>query len=150
MTPNASVPKAVRPDEDLGRSVAKTLWVDKAQGGVIPRDVFVDTRPVSALSVDRMDHAPRSEMARIAREREARREGNRRFRGWALVRSDKAGQNGRTVRATPRCDNPYHTDIRLPVPADAWKEVKQEKRAHGQELADFARWESAPQEEPTP
>lgn len=150
MTANAPVPKAVKDDEDLGRSVAKTLWADKAQRGVIPRDVFVDTRPVSALSVDRMDHTPRGEMARIARAREARREGERHFRGWALVRSDRAGQNGRTVKATPRCDNPFHTDIRLPVAADAWKEVKQEKRAHGQELADFARWEPGPQEEPTP
>ena len=146
MTAGAPVPAAVGHNEDLGRSVAKTLWADKAQRGVIPRDVFVDTRLGSVLSVDRMDHAPRGEMARIGREREARREGNRRFRGWALVRSGSAGRNGRSVEATPQPDNPYHADVRLPVPADAWDEVKQEKRAHGQELADFARWEPAPPE----
>lgn len=146
MTPTAPAPDAVGHGEDLGRSVAKTLWADKASRGVISRDVFVDTRPTNVLSVDRMDHAPRGEMAQIARGREARREGNRRFRGWALVRSDSAGRSGRTVTPTPQPDNPYHADIRLPVPADAWEEVKQEKRAHGQELADFARWEPAPQE----
>jgi len=146
MTSIAPTSDKVGHGEILGRSVAKTLWADKARRGVISRDVFVDTRPTNVLSVDRMDHAPRGEMAKIAGRREARREGNRRFRGWALIRSDSTGRSGRTVTPTPQSDNPYHADIRLPVSADVREEVKQEKRAHGQELADFARWESVLQE----
>ena len=150
MTQDISLPGTVGPEEDLGRSIAKTVWAAKARRGVISRDVFVDTRQTNVLSVDRMDHASRREMAHIAHGRESRREGGQRFRGWAIVRSADACQNGRTVVGTPQRDNLYHADIRLPISVDAWTEVKEQKRAHALELADRARWEAAPRATPSP
>lgn len=145
MNTEISLPGEVREEEILGRSIAKTSEKEKARRGVIVRSVFLDKRPVLSLSVDRMDHAPRSEMARIAADRESRRQPPRRFRGWALVTAGGASRNGRTVKASPQEGNPYHSDICLNIGNREPDQVLRLKKEHAQELASHSTWEAPPE-----
>ncbi len=54
------------------------------------------------------------------------------FYGWAFIAAEDAGSNKRRVVATPRPDNPYHTDIILP---DSTAEDRDEQIRHAQKLA---------------
>lgn len=134
----------IREEEFLGRSIASKTEERKARRGVIIQSVFLDERPVSSLSVDRMDHAPRSEMAKIATDRESRREPPRRFRGWALVTAGDASGMGRTVKASPKEGNRYHSDICLNITERHADEVLRRKREHALELASQSTWEEGP------
>lgn len=146
MKSEISVPNEVSDDETLGRSIASTTEKEKAKQGVIVRSVFLDRRPAElSLSVDRMDHAPRSEMAKIAADRERRRRPSRPFHGWALIRASDAARNGRTVAATCKSGNPYHSDICLNIKdRDRDKQLRL-KKEHALELASLSGWEKAPQ-----
>lgn len=146
MTIHAALPGHISGDEKLGRSVTG-LYEAKTPSGRALRDAFVDNRAVS-LSVDRLDFAPRSEMARIARERERRRDPPRSFAGWAIVGARRAETRGRSVEATPQEDNPYHADIHLPIcKSDPAKLIRDTRKAHALELAAHSHWEPAPKQQ---
>ena len=145
MNTEISLSDEVPEEEILGRSVAKTSEAEKARRGVIVRGVFLDKRPVLSLSVDRMDHASRSEMARIGADRESRRQPPHRFCGWALVTAGDASRNGRTVKASPQEGNLYHSDICLNIGDREPDKVLRLKKQHAQELASHSTWEAAPE-----
>ena len=145
MNTEISLPDEVQEEEILGRSIAKTSEEAKARRGVIVRSVFLDKRPAKlSLSVDRMDHAPRTEMAAIAADREAQRKPPRRFRGWALVTADGGSNTGRMVKASKKDGNPYHADICLNIGSCDSDEILRLKKEHAQELASHSTWEAAP------
>ena len=145
MTTSAPVPDEIRQDENLGRSLTG-LYAHKAPRPRALRDAFLDKRSDS-LSVDRLDYASRSEMARIARDRERRREPPRDFAGWAVVDARRASRSGRRLSASPRERNPYHADIRLPdLDGRPEPAVRLLKKEHAVELAAHSRWEPAPRE----
>lgn len=135
----------IREEELLGRSIASTTEERKARRGVIIPRVFLDERPALSLSVDRMDHAPRSAMARIAEDRECRREPPRSFRGWALVTAADASSAGRGVKVSPKDGNRYHSDICLNITERGPDNVLRRKKEHAQELASLSTWEAAPE-----
>ena len=95
------------------------------------------------VSVDRMDHAERMEMARLATIRgQGRCNGGKDFQGWAILRVVDAATNGRTVETTPLEDNPYHADICLNLPANG--ERRERQKEHSVDLAAHASWEDPP------
>ena len=95
------------------------------------------------ISVDRMDHASRDEMAALARSRgQARDNGSAPFYGWAILTVAHADANGRTVQPSPLESNPYHADICLNLPDDTDRRDKQKE--HALDLAAHATWEESP------
>lgn len=145
MSTEISLPDEVQEQEALGRSIANSSEEAKARRGVIVRSVFLDKRPAElSLSVDRMDHAPRTEMAAIAADRERRRVPARTFRGWALITAEDASGNGRKVKASPKDGNPYHSDICLNLTERNPDKVLIQKKEHAQELASRSSWKEAP------
>ncbi len=95
------------------------------------------------VSVDRMDHASRNEMAAIAIERgQGRGKEGAEFYGWAILQVREARGNGRTVEASPLESNRYHADIHLNLSNDA--ERRDEQKRHALELAVRASWEEVP------
>lgn len=145
MTIDAALPSEVSEDENLGRSLTG-LYQAKSPSGRALREAFVDKR-VASLSVDRLDFAPRSEMAHLARERERRRNPPRHFAGWAIVCARWAAASGRRVEATPQEDNPYHADIHLPIgEGDSAELIGDTRKEHALELAAHSRWKPAPTE----
>ena len=76
------------------------------------------------VSVDRMDHAERKELARLATIRgQGRGNGGRDFQGWAILRVGDEATNGRTVEASPLEDNPYHAVTTHPPRAHTLADV---------------------------
>jgi len=143
--PEVSVPEEISDEETLARSIASTRGARTARKGVIIPSVFLDERPAKrSLSVDRMDYAPRSEMARIALERARQRKPPRQFRGWALVIADEASSSGRAIRASEKVGNPYHADICLNITEPNPDKLLIRKKEHAQELASRSTWEEAP------
>ena len=95
------------------------------------------------VSVDRMDHAERREMATLATIRgQGLGNSGRDFRGWALLRVSDAATNGRTVEESALEDNPYHADICLNLPDNSERREKQKE--HSVYLAARASWEDPP------
>ena len=85
------------------------------------------------ISVNRMDFADGTTMARIGKknaENRPPREGGRTptFRGWAIFTAEAAMQDSRIIRHVPEDDNPYHSNIILPDDDDP--------KIHAQNLAD--------------
>ena len=62
----------------------------------------------------------------------------RMFYGWAVLKVVDASANGRTVRASPLANNPYHTDIDLNIRADL--ERRDAQKQHADDLAARAHW----------
>ena len=88
-----------------------------------------------------MDCLDRTELARLmelATRAAETREGARAFRGWLAILVAAARLHGRTVRATPQPDNPYHADIDLPGAPGNDEERKTRARKHAQLLAEQA------------
>ena len=112
----------------------------KASRAINPR-VFLEARDAGSISVDRLDHAPPVEMARLARARGDTRTPPRSFYGWAVLMAREAASNGRTVEPTPLPSNPYHADIRLHLPDEPW-EREELRRQHANELAAHSVWMS--------
>lgn len=80
-------------------------------------------------------------MAQLAEARGRGRTPPRRFFGWAEVTVSDAERDGRTVRATPTEENPYHADIHLNLEADRGDERwKAEQEVHAIRLAERAKW----------
>ena len=95
------------------------------------------------ISVDRMDHAQRDEMARIAIARgRDRPDGGKDFQGWAILAVEDAAANGRTVRESGTEFNPFHADIFLNLPHD--EDRRDIQKRHSLELAARAFWEDPP------
>ena len=95
------------------------------------------------ISVDRMDHAQRDEMAKIAIARgRDRADGGKDFQGWAILTVDDAAANGRTVQASGTELNSFHADICLNLPDDEKRRDLQKE--HSVALAARASWEDAP------
>ena len=103
--------------EHLGRSVFSSKLAKKARRPQPVPEAFLVRREDDRISVDRMDHAERTEMTELAAARG--RERGREFRGWAILTVAHAESNGRTVEATPLESNPYHADICLICPTTA-------------------------------
>jgi hypothetical protein len=91
-----------------------------------------------SLSVDRLGHASDEAMTAIGDRIAAGREGKRTFYGWAVLSVDSAERMGRTVRATPLDDNPYHADIDLHLAKGA--EQRDDRTEHAKDLAERAHW----------
>lgn len=95
------------------------------------------------ISVDRLDHADRTEMARIAICRgHTRSDGPKEFQGWAILTVNDALANGRSVTPSPLDENPYHADICLNLPDD--NERRDRQKEHSVDLAARAYWEDPP------
>jgi len=132
--------------ERLGRTVAsKTLAKRARRTGEIPPNVFLESYRADSISVDRMDRASERVLAELAVSRAGARTPPKDFQGWAAVSVAHAASEGRTVRATPLPDNPYHADIFLNIPASAPEiERRRRQKLHAQRLAVHSTWREAP------
>lgn len=128
--------------ESLGRSVFSSGQAKRARKNIILPAIFLEAEGTESLSVDRLDHAPISEMAEIGDRIASARGVNRRFYGWAVLTVETAIQDGRTVRATPKLDNPFHADIDLNISFSAEQRDKQIE--HVNALALEADWRERP------
>ena len=128
----------VEPSEDLGRGVFSSRVASRSRRSV-PHTVFLERPGNATISVDRLSIAPRTEALDHAQDVAAQRA--RTFYGWAVVTATRAALSGRRVLATPQEDNPFHADIKLP---DSAEDERDDQIQHAQELADAARWRSAP------
>lgn len=132
----------IEDSDSLGRAVFSSGDAKDARKGKIRHKIFLENEEVDCLSVDRLAHAPDEEMAEIG-DRNARRRGpTRSFYGWATVTVADASEDGRSVRATPWLDNPYHADIDLNIPASV--ERRDIQNAHANSLAIAAEWRERP------
>jgi len=129
--------------ENLGRSVYSRTSAKRASRAKPIPEVFLVRPDDNQISVDRMDHAERSDMAKLAIIRgQGRGNGGKEFQGWAVVNVGDAATNGRTVMESPLPDNPYHADIRLNLPDDG--ERRERQKQHSVDLAARASWEDPP------
>ena len=124
------VPMEIAPDEELGRRIRSSKHLS------LPKHLFMPP-PGTRLSVDRLsiacDNDAMQELIQLAEKQCT--ESERKFYGWAVLTASEAGQDKRTVVASPQADNPYHADIVLP------EKVADDQIAinrHAQELADAA------------
>ena len=133
----------LRDSEDIGRSVFSGTAARRArkQGTVIP-EIFLESLEADSISVDRMDHAPRTALAALSERTGQNRNPPRNFYGGAVMKVSDASSNGRTVKATPDDSNIYHADIFLNLPDD--DERRDEQKQHANELATLAEWLAAP------
>ena len=68
----------------------------------------------------------------------ARRGSGRLFYGWATLTVAHASANGRSVRASPLANNPYHADIELNIRPNL--ERRDAQKQHADDLAARAHW----------
>lgn len=98
--------------------------------------MFLEIPGEKLISVDRLDSAPSlDKLVEIADIAAVNRQ--RSFYGWAILKAEKAINDGREVLASPQKNNPYHADIILPDEATEKLEIQQ---SHAQQLADSATW----------
>lgn len=138
---------ALTEDENLGRSVYSRSRAKKARKLQPIPEVFLVSRADDKISVDRMDHADRTRMARIAvRRGHERSDGPKEFQGWAVLTVGDACGDGRSVTESPLDDNPYHADICMNLSCgDKHRdERRMMQKQHSLELALKAVWEEAP------
>lgn len=91
--------------------------------------------------MDRLSRGDVRAMARLARARGLGRTPPKRFFGWAEVTVSDAKQDGRTVRATPTEENPYHADINLNLGVERGDERwRAKQKVHAIQLARRAKW----------
>lgn len=128
--------------ERLGRTVFSGRRARRARTkGIIDMDVFLEREEAGSISVDRMDHAPSSELAELSRERGQGRIPPRSFCGWAVLTVEDARRNGRTVEPTPRPENRFHADVFLNITQE---ERRRFQIQHANELAAHSKWLEAP------
>ena len=129
--------------ESLGRSVYSRRRANKARKAKPTPEEFLVRLDDDRISVDRMDHAERREMARLANIRgQGRDNGSKDLQGWAILSVNDAATNGRTVEASPLQENQYHADICLDLPDSDERRDKQKE--HSVDLAARASWEDPP------
>lgn len=128
--------------DPLGRSVFSSREAQRWRKGLGKHDTFLGAPNEISLSVDRLDHASDEVMAEIG-DRIARARGSdRSFYGWAVVTVGQASKMGRTVRATPLSNNPYHADIDLNIPLSG--ERRDMQKQHALDLSTVAQWRERP------
>jgi hypothetical protein len=120
-------------EESLGRRVFSGKHAARARRGRVVPHVFMAKSTL--ISVDWLSAAPPDEIEKLAQEASKNRSGP--FRGWAVITCSRGRDAGRQVVHSPRDDNPYHVDIRLPALAD---DNHDEQLRHAQELAAAAGW----------
>lgn len=120
--------------EHVGRRIRDRK---KAKSPIVPK-VFRERSADYSISVDRMDHAPREEVAELG-EAQASNLG-RTFRGWAILTIEDVRSSGREIEATPQLDNRYHADIELNIPDG--EEKNDEWEHHLGELSSRSSWEA--------
>ena len=128
--------------ETIGRSVFSSRWARRGRRGIVVPDIFLESLEADSISVDRMDHASSTDLAALSRETRRNRTPPRDFYGWATLEVREAASSGRSVRATPREDNIYHSDIFLNLPRE--HERRDMQKQHATELAALANWLVAP------
>lgn len=139
--PNSVELPLLKPSDNLGRGVFSSRHVRRAVKGKIVHRVFLEkSERVESLSVDRLDHAFDETMAEIGDQTAFLRE--RTFYGWAVVTVEDASRDGRTVRETPKLENPYHADIDLNLPDST--ERRDIQKQHALALASYAHWRERP------
>ena len=130
----------LRDSENLGRSVFSSRMAKWARNGRVVHTVFLESREADSISVDRMDHTEPTVLAELSKNTGQSR--NQEFYGWATLEVREAASNGRSVKATPDKDNPYHADIFLNLPhGDERRDVQKQ---HANELAALSKWLDAP------
>ena len=129
---------AVDPLEELGRGIFSSRSAKRARIA-IPKNVFLEKRGNTRISVDRLSLAPTAEAIQIADEVASQRE--RTFYGWAVITAEGASENGRFVEPSPLEHNQFHADIVLPSEAIE----REEQIVHAQLLADASTWRKRPQ-----
>ena len=135
-----SVPATVAPDEALGRCVFSSREARRGRRrGKVRFNVFLERPGIQDLSVDRLDRASVEEATGLGERAATRRQQT--FYGWGVVSAERAVDNGRSVAATPRPDNPFHADIVLP---DRAVSKREEQKVHAQQLADLSSWRASP------
>ena len=120
--------------ENLGRRIRGRR---KAKLPINER-VFKQRTPNTPISVDRVDHAAREELAELGIAQADRL--SETFRGWAILKVSDAEQHSRTVQTSPELDNPYHAEIHLNIPDGP--EQKDDWTHSIAELASAATWEA--------
>jgi len=130
----------IGPADPLGREVFSQRDSARAAKGNVPHKAFLEKPGVDVLSLDRLDLAPDIVVAQIADKNAERR--HQTFYGWAVVSAEHAATNGRTVRAVPRPDNPYHAEIQLNISQSS--ERRDVEKQHALELAAAASWRGRP------
>ena len=142
---SAELPAVIDSDDSLGRGVFSDRDRKKMERGERPREIFLPSRGEHTISVDRMMDGRERELAKIGDENARRRDPNRSFYGWAVVKArdaeEKGEKRGRKVVASPKPENPFHADIVLPQ-QDALD--REDQKAHALDLANFAEWQSRP------
>ena len=133
---------ALRDSENIGRSVFSNKAARRARKGIVIPEIFLESREAASISVDRMDHAPRTALAALSKQTGQNRTPPRNFYGWAVMKVSDASANGRTVKATPDDFNIYHADIFLNLSDD--DERRDGQKQHANELATLAEWFDAP------
>lgn len=138
-------PKPMADDERLGRhewseSSARRACRQLTLGkrATIRASKFEPQTGCNDVSVDRMDLASQDELAELA-ERNTTRVGKS-FRGWYTLTARDVSEAGCSAGATWSSENPYHADIRFPVPLSA-DNRRNEIRKRAMELACRAQYE---------
>ena len=124
---------AVHPNEELGRGIFSSKTARRSRTA-IPKNVSLERKGITRLSVDRLSLAPAIKAIQIAEAVAIKRERN--FYGWAIISAESASLEGRRVEASPVKDNQFHADIVLPPEA----KDREEQIMHAQLLADASSW----------
>ena len=132
----------LRETETIGRRVFSSRNARRARNGRIVPEVFLESLEAESISVDRTDHAETTVLAAVAQQAGQNRTPQKRFHGWGTIQVWEAASNGRSVKATPDGNNPYHADIYLNLPRD--QERRDAQKQHANELAALANWLDAP------
>ena len=142
------LPKTIRDEEKLGRSVFSSSAEKRARKGIIIREIFLVRREDDCVSVDRMGYTSDETMARLASVRGKERV--RTFYGWAILTAGAARSNSdqmeyrRTIEASPLPDNRYHANIVMNLPSADEPERRDIQKQHALALAKCAKWRPRP------
>lgn len=142
------LPKTIRDEEELGRSVFSSSAEKRARRGIIVRDVFLVRPGDDCVSVDRMCHADDETMARLACARGKERGST--FYGWAVLTAGAARSNSnqreyrRTIEASPLPDNRCHANIVMSLPDAGEQERRDIQKQHALALAKCSKWRPRP------
>ena len=106
-------PKELASDERLGRGVSSRKHRRQVQKGKAPVDLFyVREIDEGKLSVDRIADEWLSEVTKMARERDSRRD--RTFYGWATNSQEDVTNLGLKAKPSREDDNKFHANICFP------------------------------------
>ena len=119
-------PSEVAPEEELARSVFSQRHVKEVKGQphkVLfkafepPRNREKPGERITEISVDRFAYLDMDAAVQLGQARAKHRSPTTNFYGWAIILTQDASQDGRTVISSPSCEeqNPAHADIQLPA-----------------------------------